>query len=106
MGRVLRQKEGFKMVQKATFQTEQIVPLEYISMAEHKLLKLSGVRNAALDGATNELIVVYDSPDVSSDAIRGILEEYEYTLVGSTEDFHERIRNGTRKAIGEDTRTW
>lgn len=77
------------MVQKATFQTKKIVPLEYISIAEHKLQKLPGVRNAALDGPTNALIVVYDSPDVSSDAIRGILEEYEYKLVGSTEDFHE-----------------
>ena len=77
------------MVQKATFQTKRIVPLEYISMAEHKLLKLSGVRNAALDGLTNEILVVYDSPDVSSDEIREVLKTYDYELVGSTEDLHE-----------------
>lgn len=77
------------MVQKVTFKTKRMVPLENISIAERKLLKLSGVRNAALDGLANELIVVYDSPDVSSEAIREILEESEFKLVRSTEDFHE-----------------
>ncbi len=78
------------MVQKATFQTRRMVPLEYISTADRELLKLSGVRNAALDGLTNEIIVVYDSPDVSSDAICRVLETCKLELVGSTEDFHER----------------
>lgn len=77
------------MVQKATFQTRRMVPLEYISTAERELLKLSGVRNAALDGLTNEIIVVYDSPDVSSDAISKVLEKCKFELVGSTEDFNE-----------------
>ena len=78
------------MVQKATFQTKRMIPLEYISAVEHKLLKLSGVRNAALDGLTSDIIVVYNSPDVSSDAIQDVLNEYEFELVGSTEDSHER----------------
>ncbi|MFC2099851.1 hypothetical protein ACFLSF_03375 [Candidatus Bipolaricaulota bacterium] len=57
-----------------------------MSSTERKLLKMKGVRNAAIDGQANEIIVTYDSPDVTSDAIRSVFEECEFALVDSTEE--------------------
>ena len=73
------------MVQKATFRTEKIVPLECIVSSEKKLLKTRGVRNAALDGQVNEILVTYDSPEATLDSVRAVLEPCGFTLANATE---------------------
>jgi len=73
------------MVQKATFKTDQIVPLGCISLTERRLLKTSGVRSAALDGQANEIIVTYDSPQATLDSIQAAFDDCNFRLVDSTE---------------------
>jgi len=73
------------MVQKATFRTQEIVPLECIVSTEKRLLGTRGVRNAALDGQTNEILVTYNSPEATLDAIRGVLEACGFLLAETTE---------------------
>ena len=73
------------MVQKATFRTKSIVPLDCIASAERKLLKTSGVRNAALDGQSSEIIVTYDSLQATLESIQAALDGCEFRLIESTE---------------------
>lgn len=79
------------MLQKATFKTSRMVPLNCISSTEGRLLKLPGVRNASIDGQTNQIIVTYNSPEVSRVMLEKVFEECEFELVDSTEDYYERV---------------
>jgi hypothetical protein len=83
------------VVQKAAFRTQEIVPLECIVSTEKRLLRTRGVRKAALDGQTNEILVTYNSPEATLDAIRGVLEVCGFLLVETTEARNEYVHQPT-----------
>ena len=85
------------MVEKATFKASTMVPLECICTIERRLLKIDGVRNAAIDSLTNEIIVTYGTPQTSCDEIRKVLEECGFALFESTEsEEHESNSHGAQ----------